>query len=201
MNFIEYLFDEELEAQDFTVDLVAKPAHGVEAVSMAEEDVFMSAIDDEKRLVIGPVLIPNKKIPRKGGRMAVFKKKEITKIMNNFVSNHNNGEMNVHHKYKVGDCPMVRNWQVDRKNGIMAGYGFDSGDQKVPDGTWMGGMFVGDDDVWQNDVKSGEVRGFSIKGKLKAESVQMSETDHLLWQVEQLTKEIFSDLNKYIDGK
>jgi len=38
-------------------------------------------------------------------------------------------------------------------------YGLD-----VPVGTWMGSVKVDNDEVWNDYVKSGKVRGFSIEG-------------------------------------
>jgi len=34
----------------------------------------------------------------------------------------------------------------------------------VPVGTWMGAVKVNNDEIWQDFVKSGEVKGFSIEG-------------------------------------
>ena len=191
MTFIEYLLDEDLENQEFRIDLVKRPAHEREFVSMSEEeDVIMSAFDEEKKLVVGPVIIPNKKIKRKGGRMATFSEIQITKMMNNFMNNHNNGETSLHHMYKTNDCPVTQSWQVDRSKNVLPGYGFDD----LPDGTWMAAMKV-NDEVWENDVKSGEVSGFSIHGTLKVEEVQMSSLDKQVWEVEKLTKDIMKGLN------
>ena len=45
---------------------------------------------------------------------------------------------------------------------------------EVPLGTWMGTVKVDNDDVWNNYVKTGKVKGFSIEGSFadKAEKTQ-----------------------------
>jgi hypothetical protein len=42
----------------------------------------------------------------------------------------------------------------------------------LPNGTWFIGAKVDDDNVW-NEVKSGNIRGFSIEGMFVEEAVEM----------------------------
>ena len=44
----------------------------------------------------------------------------------------------------------------------------------VPIGTWMGTMKVNNDEVWNDYVKEGKVKGFSIEGYF-ADKLKMSE--------------------------
>ena len=59
----------------------------------------------------------------------------------------------------------------------------------VPIGTWMGTMKVNNDDVWNDYVKEGKVKGFSIEGyfadKLKM-SKQETEDDILLNKIKDI---------------
>lgn len=200
MKYIEYLFEEDLENDDLlgieAISLVDRPAHQARFIAMGEAKVMMSAVNEEKRLVIGPVLIPGmvKGNPLKGDKGS-FSKETITRLMNNYVRNGRNGNTTVNHIDRVEDCYTVQNWQVDRQHGIMAGHGFDDGDARVPDGTWMSAMFIGDDNVWM-DCKKGDFQGFSVEGTLKTREVAMSDYDYQMEKAEELFEEIFNDLIK-----
>lgn len=182
MKHIEYIFEEldELEGMGITaISLVESAANKMEFVAMSEgEEVRMSALDQDKQLLIAPVLMPGMmpKAPSKG-KQGKFSKDSIEKIMNNYVKSGMNSSTTIHHRDKIDGCFVTQNWIVDRNNGVMAGYGFDSGDNKVPDGTWMAAMKVENEDIWKNDVKSGEVKGFSIEGNFRSQPVEMSEKE------------------------
>lgn len=201
MKFIEYIFDELFDEEGNllgieSISLVDRPAHRSEFLAFSDsEKVMFSAVDEDKRLLIGPVMIPGitPGTPLKGAKGKITKE-TITKLMNNYVKR--GGGTTVHHTDKVEDCYFVRHWQVDRNNGVNAGYGFDSGEKKVEDGTWMGAMYVGNDDVWFKDVKSGEVSGFSIEGRLRPKELAMSDLDYHIKETEKLFKELFEETNK-----
>ena len=101
----------------------------------------------------------------------------------------------------------VESWLVeDPKKDKSAAYGMD-----MPKGTWMLSMKVLNDDVWNDYVKTGKVKGFSIEGYFadKAErpnepnelailqSMDEQEADYLLSEVKQILRgeqlESFSD--------
>ena len=55
---------------------------------------------------------------------------------------------------------LVESWIVENKEkDKTALYGLD-----VPVGTWMGSVKVENEDVWNDYVKTGKVKGFSIEG-------------------------------------
>ena len=179
MKNIQYIFEEDNKSIGvFSVDVVGNPANGLEFVLMNEEniteEVIMSSLNAERKVAVGPVLVPGKPFKRSNGRSATMDSDNIRKAMEDFMTNHNNGSSRLHHMYDTNDIKVVQNWQVDRKNGINPGYGFDS----LPDGTWMQ-MQKFSDKIWEKDVKSGEVKGFSIQANLKAEEVRMSDFDAL----------------------
>jgi len=56
-----------------------------------------------------------------------------------------------------------------------------------PIGTWVGAVKVKDDDVWNNYVKTGKVKGFSIEGYFsnkaqEKEEAEMGKDDQEFWQ-------------------
>ncbi len=180
MKKIKYLFDEENEKTAvLSVDLVENPANGVEFITMSDEapeEVIMSSLVEEQKIAVGPVLIPGKAFGRKGGRSATMDAKNIRKAMENFMIKHNDGKSKIHHLYDTEGVHVIENWIVDKKNGKMAGFGFDH----LPDGTWMQTQKFSDE-IWEKDVKSGEVKGFSIAANLIPEEVTMNAIDEDQW--------------------
>jgi hypothetical protein len=69
----------------------------------------------------------------------------------------------------------------------------------VPVGTWMGAVKVNNDEVWNDYVKTGKVKGFSIEGyfadkmerpkeSIKEDMSKEKEADLLLSQIEKIVK-------------
>ena len=56
---------------------------------------------------------------------------------------------------------------------------------EVPVGTWMVSMKVEDDSVWNDYVKTGKAKGFSIEGYF-ADRYQMSEEDKLINEIKEI---------------
>ena len=54
-----------------------------------------------------------------------------------------------------------------------------------PIGTWMGCLKVTNDDVWENYVKTGKVKGFSIEGYF-ADKMKMSKTPSVIDEIKEM---------------
>lgn len=127
------------------------------------KEVNFQAVSDEKRLVAGPLLIPNKKILRMQGDgtpyYVFFTPETIEKIARKFMKNKYNGEVTVEHGSKVNDVYLTESWIIEQsvkdKSNI---YGF-----TLPKGSWFGVYKVDNDSVWEK-VKNGTFKGFSIEG-------------------------------------
>ena len=74
--------DEDGELGVKVISLVDDPAIGVMSVVLNKEKLVFS--DDGKREVVGPVLIPDKKIFRRDGYYIVYTKDVIEKIVEKF---------------------------------------------------------------------------------------------------------------------
>jgi len=62
--------------------------------------------------------------------------------------------------YKLDGLTLVESWIVeDKEKDKSAIYGLN-----VPVGTWMGSVKVNNDEIWNDYVKTGQVKGFSIEG-------------------------------------
>jgi len=120
--------------------------------------------DEEKRIVFGPVMIPDLKIFRKdmlGNPYYVFFSAETIKMIaekymrNKYIDNNDTN----HNGKAASDVYVIESWIKEDENDKSTKYGY--GD--LPVGTWFVSMKVRNDEVWQK-VKKGELRGFSVSG-------------------------------------
>lgn len=142
------------------ISLVTEPAIQETFIQLAkqEDTQIQLKIDEEKRMVSGPALIPDQPIYRnQGGRRFYIKysKDTIAKMALNFFKNHRNTEGNVEHQIPVNGITYFESYIVNKDRGI-APKEFD-----LPDGTWFLSAKVDNDDVWEL-IKNGELTGFSI---------------------------------------
>ena len=143
--------------------LVSAPAIERDFIFFNKEVVNLQSVDDEKRLVAGPLLIPNKKILRadfEGKPYAIFfSEKTIEEMSRKFMKNKLNNEMTIEHgNSKVKGVYLTESWLIDQSAKDKSNsYGF-----TLPRGTWFGVYKVENDEIW-NKIKSGEVKGFSVE--------------------------------------
>lgn len=166
----------------FANSFVETPAIERDFVFFNKQKIDFQAVDDEKRLVAGPLLIPNKKIPRMDEQMGIynvfFTPKTIENIARKFMKNKYNSEVTTDHDRKVEDVYLTESWIIEQSAKDKSNlYGF-----TLPKGTWFGIYKVDNDKVW-SDVKAGKYKGFSIEGifEHKASTVKASQlfTKHI----------------------
>ena len=146
----------------FANSLVESPAIERDFVWLNKEVAFQS-VSDEKQLVAGPILVPNKKILRvdgEGKRYSVFFTPEtIEMVARKFMKNKYGDEVTLEHGAKTAGVYLTESWIIEQsakdKSNI---YGF-----TLPRGTWFGIYKVEDKGIWDK-VKDGTFRGFSIEG-------------------------------------
>lgn len=120
--------------------------------------------DDEKRMVVGPAMIPNLEIFRRdalGNPYHVYFSAETIKMIaekymrNKYIDNNDEN----HNGKAVEDVYVVESWIKEDKEDKSNKYGYGN----LPIGTWFVSMKVKNDDVWKK-VKDGELKGFSVSG-------------------------------------
>jgi hypothetical protein len=120
--------------------------------------------DEEKRVVVGPAMVPDLKIFRRdkeGNPYYVFFTSETIKLIaekymrNKYIDN-NDTE---HNGKAAEDVYVVESWIKEDENDKSNKYGY----QDLPVGTWFVSMKVKNDDVWER-VKKKELNGFSVSG-------------------------------------
>lgn len=190
MEVYELVIKDETKDGVFAVSLVEKPAIEENFIALSEHEIELKAID-EKRIVLGAALIPNKRIFRKDKdkKFQIFFSKETVKRASELVfmrGQHQNATEN--HAVKVDGMTIVESWIIeDSKKDKSAFY-----EMSLPVGTWMIAMKVDNDETWEK-VKKGEFKGFSIEGYF-AERYEMSAREKV---AELLRKEF--NLESYTD--
>jgi len=121
----------------------------------------------EKQLLAGPLMVPNKLIYRydddNGEFYVYFSEDTIEKIAYKYLENGYQGEVNYDHSEddKLKDITLVESWIV---NDSEKDKSFSLTGEKYDKGTWFGIMKVRNKNVWEDYVKSGLVKGFSVEG-------------------------------------
>tara|TARA_R110000764_G_scaffold117314_2_gene204375 strand:- start:199 stop:1875 length:1677 start_codon:yes stop_codon:yes gene_type:complete len=121
---------------------------------------------DEKQMLVGPLMVPNKLIPRideEGNEYYVyFTEETIKKLSYKMMKDKLIDSVNIEHDNtdRVEDAYLVESWLIeDASTDKSKKYGFN-----LPNGTWMGMYKIDNLNIWEDYVKTGLVRGFSIEG-------------------------------------
>ena len=144
------------------VALVDSPAILRNFLAFSKHEKFIA--NEEKRVVTGPLMIPEIPIYRRdeGGEFyVVFGRETIYQIAQKFMKELRNDKVNQMHQpdQKVQGVYMFESFIIDSKRGINTPKGF----EHLPDGTWFGSYKIDNEEVWQQ-VKSGTFNGFSVEG-------------------------------------
>ena len=148
----------------FGISLVDRPAIEEGFVYFSEEKeasfVFES---EEKGLVVGPIMIPNKMILRKNYKTGeyyyvVFTEEVIDDIMYRYSKNGRFNFFTVQHNGEMFDgAVMLEVWKKESDNDKSVDYGYD-----LPKGTVFAKVKI-EDDTLKKSIKDGEINGFSIE--------------------------------------
>ena len=194
-KIVELLVSE--DNKDLTIDaisLVNAPAIEQDFVYFGKEknNLTLAKIDEEKRMIVSPALIPNKQIfrydPNTDSEYYVyFSPDTVRKASELYLKHNNHHKATYEHKDRVSGVLTVESWIIeDPKMDKSRLYGYN-----LPKGSWMVTMSVQNEELWEK-VKAGELKGLSIEGYFtnKFEDMQKQEpTD----------AEILSALNEIIN--
>lgn len=184
---VELLIDEEEEFSGVeAVSLVEYPAIEEDWIFLSKGSKRMFATDDEQRMLIGPALIPDKRIPRvdeEGEYEVYFSKGTVKKAQELFMKEARNNSSTFEHQYAIDGVSVIESWIIEDKSKDKSKlYGF-----SLPTGTWMIGVKVYNDEVWA-DVKDKAVKGFSIEGYFTDKLIQASAQEGVAEIVEEALK-------------
>jgi hypothetical protein len=140
-------------------------------------------LDDEKRIITGAAMIPNKYIVRRnpitGDLYYVFFSEEtIEKLVQKYFKDNKIQRNNIEHTPIIIDgVYLFESWLVeDPKTDKSSKYGLE-----YPKGTWVVSMKVENEQVWKN-IKDGKLNGFSIEGFFN-EKLAFNKEDYLVSQI------------------
>ena len=177
---IELIIDEENASLAIdAVSLVEFPAIESDWVALKKDtNITLAKVDEDKRLLIGAALIPDKKIYRFNPETqkeynVYFSKETIKRASELYLMNNNQDSATLEHDTKISGVTAVESWIVaDKDRDKSAVYGID-----VPEGTWMLSLRVDNDEVWQK-VKDKSVKGYSIEGYFTQKMSKLSKQDY-----------------------
>jgi hypothetical protein len=125
---------------------------------------YQFSFDEDQRIVVGAVMIPNMKILRRDERgnpfYVFFSKSTIKKMAEKFLRDMNLHNTDINHDGNVVQSnTLLESWisesmQYDKSRH----FGF-----ALPVGTWFVSYKINDDETWTK-IKNGELKGFSLAG-------------------------------------
>jgi len=159
----------------FAISLVNAPATGEHYIAMAKQDkiVKFAKVDEEQRILMGLVLQPEQLIYRvdeDGNEFEMFFSAETIKdFSQNFFQSGFQLNSKLEHDEPIEGVTFVESWLVENpKVDKSAAFGLE-----YPKGSWLVSMKVDNDDIWNNYIKTGELKGFSIDGMVELEEVTL----------------------------
>jgi hypothetical protein len=164
MKVIELILDEDNEIAGVeAISVVENPAIEEDFIALADQEIKLAEVNKEKRILMGALLVPNKPIYRRNGEeeyYVYFSKETILKTSQMYLMKGNQNNSTLEHQLPLSGLSLVESWIVeDDVHDKSRKYGME-----VPVGTWMGSVKVNNEEVWNDYVKTGKVKGFSIEG-------------------------------------
>lgn len=151
---------EDFEQGMYKISLVDKPAIEENFIYFSKQSIEMFA-NDEKREVVGPIMIPNKEILRQSAENGYyyvrFTEETIREIMYNYSKKGLFNEFGIQHENDTTDVVMLEIWMKESDNDKSKDYGFN-----LPNGTVFVKAKIESNELF-NAIKDGEINGFSIE--------------------------------------
>jgi hypothetical protein len=182
----------------FAISLVNAPATGEHYIAMAKQEkiVKFAKVDEEQRILMGLVLQPDQLIYRvdeDGNEFEMFFSSETIKdFSQNFFQSGFQLNSKLEHDEPIEGVTFVESWLVENpKVDKSAAFGLE-----YPKGSWLVSMKVDNDDIWNNYIKTGELKGFSIDGMVELEEVNFKSNI----QMSKSNKNILALLKQIVSG-
>ena len=167
-----------MNSETYAISMVESPAIESDFVALSKEEeerqqVFLES--NEKHLVYGAALIPDKDIYRNNGEQEFyinFSKESIEKMSQDFMKEYRQHEVKTDHEDVANEVCVVESWLVadsykDKSNALGI---------TVPEGTWMVAMKVNNIETWDR-IKSGELKGFSVESMISLEEFSKNDNN------------------------
>jgi hypothetical protein len=149
------------------------------SIQVSDASYAFSA-DTDQQMLIGPLMTPGKMIPRKDENgdayYVYFTEDTIKSIAYKAMEDKIIDRVNIEHdnNNKVKNAFLVETWIVDNPDTDKSTlYGF----QPIK-GQWFGAYKIKDKTIWDEYIKSGKVKGFSVEGYFSEKLIKASQTIH-----------------------
>ena len=194
MKLFELTLDDSTD-EVFAISIVENPAIQSDFVYFNEQKEILNfaEIDKDERKLVGAILIPDKRIKRldetdNSEYEVFFSKATVAKLAQNYLKNKYVDRATLEHDKKIKGLSLVESWIKESKlNDKSNIYGLNA-----PLGSWIG-VFQIDrskegDDIWNNYVKTGKVKGFSVEALLSHKLIKASSQIDLEKHIEELSE-------------
>ena len=165
-----FVVGEDDDCQLEAMALVDNPAIELNWQTFSNANIKFSA-NKEKRVISGALMVadlPIYRIDETGEYYGLFTAGDIYNLRNKFFKQSKDKEVNMmHDSNKMLDgVYMIENFIIDSSRNINSPKGFN-----LTDGSWFGSYKVDNNEVWNDFIKTGEFKGFSVEGVFKTQKI------------------------------
>ena len=184
-----FIDDENLEDGVQAISLVEFPATESNFVALSQHKVDFQTVNEDKKIIIGLALVPNKEIYRRSKDYEYnikFSEETVRKASEIYLKNLRNNNTTLEHNNLTTGVSVIESWLVDDATMDKSNlYGLNA-----VKGSWVVTMKVDNDKVWQ-DIKEKKYLGLSIEGmfsdKLQQKmSKEPSESEKIIEKIKEL---------------
>ncbi len=194
------LFDitlDDIEQGMYKISLVDKPAIEENFIYFNEVKKIQMFSNDEKKEVVGPIMIPNKEIlrfsPDMGYYYVRFTEETIRDIMYKYSKEGLFNAFGINHEHDTEDVVMLEVWMKESENDKSKDYGYE-----LPNGTVFVKAKIESDELFSS-IKEGEINGFSIEIKADIKPTNNNQMNEFAFAKElgKLEAQFEAMVNKY----
>ena len=194
IDLVELFIDEnESDNGIQAISFVESPAIEENFIALSKHKVEFKSIDEEKKIIIGLALVPDKPIYRRKDDYEyniIFSKETVRKGSELYLKNLRNNNTTLEHQQLTSGVSIIESWIVeDTEKDKTALYNLNA-----VVGAWAVVMKVDNESVWE-DIKKKKYLGLSIEGVFSQSKEDMSKDEDDI-SAEELVNELKELMNK-----
>ncbi len=158
----DIVMSDDVESGMYRISLVGNPAIQENFIYFSSQEKDMVFVDDEKGIIVGPVIVPEKPIYRRnenGEYYVKFSRQTIEEMMQRYAEKGLHNSFNIQHQFPTEEVYMLEMWMKEGEQDKSNMYGFD-----LPIGTVFAKAYV-KSNVVREEIKNSGLNGFSIEIK------------------------------------